>query len=347
MARREIDSASIAKLVGVARSTVSKVINNYPNISEATRNKVLAAVREHQYYPDFSAQIMAGKRTLTIGLFFANHGHWSGDIHVSQMISSMIEHAADIGYHILTHIIRYPSDGQTPSTIKEVFYKRRIDAGIFLGFKNHDSTIEELIEEGFVIGVLDQHLSNREEPNRVVVNFDDSNCAASVIDYLASLGHREIAIINGDRDRNAGQARYIGYLEGLRRNQLSIEDDWVLFSDFGDDGAYETTKQFLARGGKLPTAIAAVNDSTAFGAIRALAEAGVRVPDDISIAGIDGQTLAAYTTPALTTFAFDFDSMLRTLVESVVHVLDNPDPGEPVRAVFPGRLVERESCRRV
>ena len=204
MATRDIDSAQIARMVGVSRSTVSKVINNYPNISPATREKVLAAVRRHQYYPDYSAQIMAGKRTQTIGLFFANDGHWSEDLHASHMVSSLIEYAAELGYHILTHIIRR-SSAEPTSIVKEVFYKRRIDAGLFLGFRNHESAIEELIAEGFVAGVFDQYLPGREEPNRVVVNFDDRASAAAAIDYLTSLGHRDIAVLNGDLTRSAGR----------------------------------------------------------------------------------------------------------------------------------------------
>jgi LacI family transcriptional regulator, galactose operon repressor len=347
MAPRDIDSARIAKIVGVSRSTVSKVINDYPNISEATRAKVLAAVRQHQYFPDYSAQVLAGKKTKTIGLFFANDGHWSEDLHVAHMISSMIEHAAVLGYHILTNIIRNPSAAQTANTIKGAFYQGRIDGGVFLGFKNHESVIEELIADGFVIGIFDQNLPGREEPNRIVVSFDDQNTAEAAIEYLVGLGHRKIAVLNGDRSRNAGQAKYEGYVAGLERNGIPIIDDWTLFGDFREQSAYEIILRFVRQGRELPTAIAAVNDNCAFGAMKALSESGIRVPEDISIIGMDGHPLSAYVRPALTTFVFDFDFMLKTLVQSVANAADRPGSVEPVRAVFPGQLLERDSCRAV
>jgi LacI family transcriptional regulator len=346
MRRRDIDSARIAKLVGVSRSTVSKVINNYPNISEETREKVLAAIRHHQYYPDFSAQILAGKRTSTIGLFFANDGHWSEDVHANHMIASMIEHAAELGYHILTYIIRNPSAQETSGTIKEVFYQRRVDAGLFLGFKNHESVIEELIADDYVVGVFDQKLPGREEPNRIVVNMDDHGSAAAAIDYLAGLGHTKIAVLNGDRTRNAGQSKYEGYIAGLERNGLLVVDDWMLFADFREQGACNTMQQFLRRRRPLPTAIAAVNDNSAFGVMRALNDAGIRVPGDISVVGMDGHILGAYVRPALTTFVFDFDAMLGTLVRAVVGAVED-DQAKTVREVFSGTLLERDSCRRM
>jgi len=347
MAPRDIDSTHIAKLVGVSRSTVSKVINNYPNISDSTRQRVLEAVRNHQYYPDYSAQILAGKRTSTIGLFFANEGTWSKDVHTSQMVATMIEQAAKLGYHILTYVITNPSSRESSATMKEVFYQRRIDAGLFLGFNNHEPVIEELIAEGVIAGIFDQELPGRMEPNRIVVNFDDRSAAAAAIDYLVNLGHSRIAILNGDLNRNAWQAKYQGYLVGMERNAVPLNKDWIMFTDLGDNHVDAVIERFLSRSSPLPTALAAVNDSYAFSAIRALNAAGLRVPEDISVIGMDGQILSEFFRPALTTFAFDFSAMLERLVGSVVSAIENPDQPRRVQTVFPGTLVERESCRRL
>ena len=345
--RRGIDSIRIGKMAGVSRSTVSKVINNYPDISEATREKVRAAIREYQYYPDLSAQILAGKKTDTIGLFFANTGHFSEDILVNFMISSMIETAATLGYHILTYIIRKPSEPSTMDSIKEVFYQRRIDGGVFVGFRNHEPTIEGLIAEGFVVGVFDQSLPGRSEPNRIVVRFEDARAAAAAIDYLAALGHRRIAVIHGDRLRHAGQAKYEGFLEGLGRNGIEVRDEWMLLGDFPRENARLLTARLIERGGVMPTAIAAVNDGVAFGAMEALQAAGLRIPQDVSIIGMDGHPLGPYVRPPLTTFSFDFRAMFETLISAVVAVVEGSPVAGRASTVFPGAFVERESCRRV
>ncbi|MFP4115071.1 MAG: LacI family DNA-binding transcriptional regulator [Spirochaetota bacterium] len=344
MALRDINSTRIAKIAGVSRSTVSKVINDYPSISETTRERVLAAVRRYHYYPDYSARILAGKKTHTLGLFFANEGHWSEDLHASRMISAIIEHAALCGYHILTNIIRTRSDDRSAEVIKEAYYQRRIDGGLFVGFRNHESVVEELIAEGFVVGAFDQDLPGREEPNRIVVNFDDRNSAAAAIDYLAGLGHRAIAVVNGDRSRNAGRAKYEGYLLGLERNGLEVRDDWMLFADFSRPSGFDTMQHFLSREPELPTAVAAVNDSVAFGVIEALTRAGLRVPQDVSVVGMDGHVLGSYFRPPLTTFAFDFGTMLEALVGAVVNAIEHPERATHYRGIYPARLIERESC---
>jgi LacI family transcriptional regulator len=345
--RRDVDSVRIGKMAGVSRSTVSKVINNYPDISEATRARVQAAIREHQYYPALSAQVLAGKKTGTIGLFFANTGHFSEDVLVNFMISSMIEAAGSFGYHMLTYIIRRPGEPLTADSVKEVFYQGRVDAGVFLGFPNVEPTIEQLISQGFAVGVFDQDLAGRSERNRVVVLFDDARTAAACIDRLAALGHRRIAIIHGDRMRHGGQARYEGFLDGMARNGLEVRDEWMLSGDFGRENARLLTRSLIERGGELPTAIAAANDAVAFGAMEAMQAAGLRIPENISIIGMDGHPLGGYVRPGLTTFAFDFRAMFETLISGVVSVVEGSPAAGGARTVFPATFVERQSCRRI
>ncbi len=128
-----IDSVGIARVVGVARSTVSKVLNGYPYVAAETRERILQAIRAYEYYPNHSAQVLAGKQTNTLGLFFFNPGHFSEDVLADFMISSVIENASAMGYRTLAYVIRDPQDGATRGALKEAFYQRRIAAGIFIG----------------------------------------------------------------------------------------------------------------------------------------------------------------------------------------------------------------------
>jgi LacI family transcriptional regulator len=344
-ARKKIDSVDIARLVGVARSTVSKVLNGYPHIAPETRARILQAVRTHQYRPNLSAQILAGKKSNTLGLFFINQGHFSEDVLADFMISSLIENAATFGYHTLAFIIRNPDDADTCASIAETFYQRRIDGGVFIGARNREPVIEALVAEGQVVGVFDQTPAGRHEPNRVVANFDDARTAASVIDYLARLGHRDIAVIHGDRKRNAGVLKHQGFMQGMKAHGLPIVDQWMLSGDFQSEGGYRAMAGLLRDAKALPTAVATVNDNTAFGAMRAIAEAGLRVPEDISIVGIDGHPFCAYARPPLTTFEYDFQEMMHGLISSVVGVVTGREGEVPLHQVFLSRLVERESCR--
>lgn len=343
----KIDSVGIARLVGVARSTVSKALNGYPYVAAETRERILQAVRAYEYYPNYSAQVLAGKQPNTLGLFFFNPGHFSEDVLADFMISSVIENAAALGHRTLAYVIRNPADRAARESLKEAFYQRRIGAGVFIGARNREPLIEQLVADGHVVGVLDQRPPARSEPNRVVTNFDDVETARAVIDYLVSQGHRRIGIIHGDRKRNAGAMKYRGFLAGMRAHGLQIRDAWMMDGDFQTEGGYLAMRRLLAEQAELPTAIAAVNDNTAFGAMRAIAERGLHIPDDVSIVGIDGHPFCAYARPPLTTFEYDIQAMMRGLIASVIGVVTGQPDGVALRQVHTSRLVERQSCRRI
>ncbi|GAE36133.1 LacI family DNA-binding transcriptional regulator [Halalkalibacter akibai] len=147
MKRNKINSAQIAKLAGVSRSTVSRVINNYPNVPSETREKVMKIIKENDYFPDMSAQVLAGKNMRTIGLFIIDKGSVSSDFTSNTLITSVIEEASKHDYYVLTNIIRDCRSPNNVERVKAVFYQNRIDAGIFMGTDNHEPLIEELIAE--------------------------------------------------------------------------------------------------------------------------------------------------------------------------------------------------------
>jgi LacI family transcriptional regulator len=345
--RKKINSAEIARLAGVARSTVSKALNGYPHIAVATRDRILKAVSAYGYYPDHSAQVLAGKRTNTLGLFFFRAGHFSEDVLADFMISSVIENAAAFGYNTLAFVVQGPDDSATRRSLKGAFYERRIAAGIFIGARNREPLIDQLVADGHVVGVFDQRPPRHPEPNRVVANFDDAGTSRAAIDYLASLGHRQIGIIHGDRARNAGSMKYRGFLAGMRANGLPVMEKWMRDSDFQSEGGYRAMRALLNANQRLPTAIAAANDNTAFGAMRAIAEVGLRIPEDISVLGIDGHPFCQFSRPPLTTFEFDFHATMRGLISAVIGVVSGKTEKEALSQVYSARLVERQSCRRI
>lgn len=343
---KEINSIAIAKLVGVSRSTVSKVINNYPNISEVTRARVNKVVEEYGYFPNLSARILAGKRTETLGFFFFDHSHFSEDLLINSMISSFVEHAASFGYHILSYIVREPETERTKRMVREVFHQQRIDGGIILGARNHEPLIEELITEGFVLGIFDQSLPGKEEGNRIVVNLDDERAAHDALCYLHSLGHTKIGVLNGDTRRFAGAAKQAGFIAAARERGIELRPEWTLCTDFGESSGYASMAKFLGSGLGLPTAFAAANDTVAFGALKALEEKGIKVPGEMSIVGIDDHPMSRYMRPALTTYRYDFLAVMRRLIEMIVRRIEEPDSDSPRKEVFFPTFIERDSCGR-
>lgn len=343
---KEINSNEIARLAGVSRSTVSRVINNYANVPEKTKEKVMKIIQQYNYYPNLSAQVLAGKRTRTIGLFMIDAGRVSGDSISSLLLARIIESASSKGYYVLTHIVRDLREPDEARTIKESFYQRRIDGGIFIGAANHEPLIEELITEGFMVAIVDQHLPGRTESNRLVFNFDNETGVDQAIDYLVSLGHQRIGIINGDMNRHSGPSKWRGFQDAMLRNDLPIAEQWILPGDFNEASGYKAIKTFLALKIELPTAIFAANDSVAFGAIRALNESGLRVPQHISIIGFDDHIRSAHYNPALTTIRVDFAGMMDKLTKTLISSIEIGAEGFKPIAVST-ELVIRDSCQEV
>jgi LacI family transcriptional regulator len=343
--KKDINSDEIARIAGVSRSTVSRVVNNYSNVPEKTRQKIMKVIQQHNYFPNVSAQVLAGKKTKTIGLFMIDTGRISGDALVNRMIVSIIEHASSQGYYVLTNIIRNTQDEESIKSVKEIFYRGRIDGGIFIGAMNHEPLVEELISERFQIGIVDQYLPGRSEENRIIVNFDN-DCVHVAMDYLVSLNHKQIGMITGDMKRYSGMVKYEVYLNAMKRHGLPIEKDWIISSDFSEEGGYAATKQFLESNIPLPTAFISANDSVAFGVIRAMHEHGLHIPEDISIIGFDDHGFSARFKPALTTLRFDFDDMMQQLTSSLIHHIEKKESTFKIVTVR-AELICRESCRAI
>jgi len=341
--RSKINSTYIAELAGVSRSTVSRVINNYPSVPPETREKVMKIIKEYNYFPNMSAQVLAGKTMKNIGLFIIEKGNVASDPINPMLIASVIEEASAHDYYVLTHIIRDTTSSKNIEHVKSVFYQNRIDAGIFIGANNHEPFIEELIAEGFTIGIVDQDLAGRDEPNRIVYSFDNENGAMKAIDYLVSLQHRNIGIITGDLKRHAGIARYEGFIKAMEHHGLPVKREWVLKAGFSSIRGYSAMKNFLKTNVELPTAFFAANDSIAFGVIRALNEKKMNVPTDISIIGIDDHVLSEFFQPPLTTFKADFSNMMKGLTLDVIKTIEDTNK-KGIKIIMESQLIERESC---
>ena len=216
-----------------------------------------------------------------------------------------------------------------------------------LGARSNELLVEELVSAGYPIGIFDLNPLGKEESNRIVVNLDDERAAHDAFAYLCNLGHRRIGILNGDIHRSAGTAKMAGFLAAARERGIPIRSEWFLDTDFSEAGGYASMRAFLESGIALPSAFAAANDTVAFGAMRALQECKVRIPDDISVIGIDDHPMAKYQRPALTTFKYDFLGVMRRLVELLVSRIESRDTAGPKRALFSPVFVERESCRAI
>jgi len=340
---KKLTSVQIAKLAGVSRSTVSRVINGYDNVPKATYDRVMEVIRENNYHPHLSGQLLVGKKTGTLGFFWikGKGKRIALDELSSSYLVHVIESAAQMGYLVLTCILENLSDPKNIDWVNKIFMQGRIDAGIFIGVDNDEPLLEALIGGGNVVGIFDHFHPDRTEPNRISVNFEEDT-GGKIIDYLHSLGHKKISLVLGDMDRYSSIKRKESFLAAIERHGMEIRPEWMCVGGIDELRGYDAAKEMLRKtAGNLPTAICANNDAVAFGVYKALAEANIVVPQQISVTGIDGHIRKL--TPPLTTYAFDYHQLFSSLVTRTIAAVEQ-QADNPTTEFIKGQLLKRESC---
>ena len=344
---KKMNSYDIAKLAGVSRSTVSRVINKYSNVPDETRDKVMKVIKENHYYPLLSGQLLTGKRTNTIGFFWISNGVVGTDPLCNSYFIHVIDAAAAQGYLVLSCVLNNLTDTKNLNHVRQLFMQGRIDAGIFIGTNNQEPLIDELVEAGKIVGLFDYYHENEDIANRITVNFE-INSGEKIIDYLYDLGHRKIGIVDGNMSRYTSLQRHKSFLRGLMKHHLIIQNKWLCFGGIASDDGYKAAKAMLQNcNDDYPTAICANNDSVAFGVYNACFERGLKIPEDISIIGIDGHINGCYTQPPLTTISFDFGEMFTSLVSRVIQTIEDPENEVSQNEYIFGTLIERSSCIKI
>ncbi|MDR0568518.1 MAG: LacI family transcriptional regulator [Spirochaetaceae bacterium] len=345
-----IDASEIARIAGVSRATVSRVINNYAFVKSVTRDRVLKVIEQYGYSPNLSAQMLAGKPSNTIGLFlsltdYANPKSRLEDTHINFMTERVINTAMSRGYYVLVYQVRDIRDLCEKKKIIDMFTQSRIDAGVFIGFPRECDVMDHLIRRGFAVGVFDQYQPEREEPNRIAVRIDHRGIA-DMVDYLAGLGCRNIMYISADMRNQTGVDGFGIFKTAMERNSLTIREEYLVRTAALTKTHSETAfQEFMEQKVPLPECILCGNDIVALGVIGALRRYGLRVPEDVSVAGSDDILVSRYFDPPLTTMRYDFDGMMKTLTEKVIDCVEKPFT-QRFEEVYTGTIIVRASCRR-
>lgn len=185
---KRINSNDIARLAGVSRSTVSRVVNGYSNVPEETREKVMKVIKEHHYYPLLSGQLLTGKGTKTLGLFWMGRAGIARDSLTSSYFMHIVDAAARRGYLVLACVLDNITEKHNINYVRKIFMEGRIDAGIFIGTSNTEPLVDELVGLEKIVGLFDYYHENEDIPNRICVNFD-RNSGEETIDYQIGRAH--------------------------------------------------------------------------------------------------------------------------------------------------------------
>lgn len=336
-------SSEVARRAGVSRTTVSFVLNNVRDqgISEATRERVLAAARELGYEPNAAARTLAMGSTGTVALVIPRSEHLYADVFLGQLAASINQECHRQGLKML--IESSDEEGQAPGSFVDLVRSRRIDGLIVVnpGEAGREH-LQRIADAGIPLVVFGTGLPLRERFHST--GDDTSQTTHLVMDHLVGLGHREIAFVNfAQPGYLAVNERERGWRESLAAAGVDVDPRWAVHADITALSGYHATQELLARKVRF-TALFAGNDTIAFGAMRALTEAGIRIPHDVALAGYDDIPLARFASPPLTTVRTDPIGMGRDAMDQLMALLRGETEVPPERHRLPVQLIVRESC---
>ena len=324
----------VAREAGVSYSTVSRVVNNFKYIKPETRDRVEAAMDKLGYVANLNARSLAGGRSHVVG---------------------MLIYELDTSYHV--EIVRGVDAEITTSEYdlmlstthkrkrRESTYVTQLTQGLVDGLllvlpRNLEGYLEDLVRQRVPYVLIDHPGIDNKSNTITVTNWQGAYDATQ---YLIELGHCRIGFVTGFIEVASAQDRLAGYQTAIRDNGLFVDPELICKGDFLEDSGYEAAKKFLSLT-KPPTAIFASSDVSAFGAMRAIDEAGYRVPQDISVVGFDDVPEASYLRPGLTTVRQPLREMGELATRILVARIEDPLlPPEQVE--LPTRLIIRDTCQ--
>lgn len=330
----------MAALAGVSRTTVSFVLNDREaGIAPETRARVLRAAAELGYMPSAAARTLASGQTRTLGLVVCHARHLLTDAFLPQAVFGLTQVAKGRGYRVLVEALE---DVRAEHAYQELVQAKQIDGLLVLNPRADDRRLPELIDEGFPVVTIGR------PPGGHGHSLDVDNVAAAHLatSHLLALGHRRIAHVGYGSPRFTTVAeRLSGYRAALEEAGAPADDALIAFADYSADSGAAMVRTLLGRHDGAPpfTALFCGNDTIAVGAMSALREAGLRVPEDVAVVGFDDVPMAAHTEPPLTTVRSPLLAMAEDAAHRLVDLVEGHALPE-IATLLPVGLVVRGSC---
>ena len=331
----------IARLAGVGVSTVSRVINDHPDVKDETREKILKIIKESNYIPNNSARILKKNNTNNIGVlvkgvfnpFFA------------EMINIIGNRINEAGYTMILQQNDYATEDDVDNLIAFV-KEKRLQGIICLGgnFLNINDESFQFLDIPVVLTSVNT-LSKESKSKFSSIGIDNVLAAKASIQYLIDKGHRNIGILLGEKnDVGISGLRLEGYKKALEENNIPYSEENIFIGDYDYSGAYRVTKEII-NNRKDITAIFSISDIMAVGAAKSVIDQGLKVGEDISIMGFDGMDISKYYNPGITTVKQPKKNMANNSIDLLLALLAKKE--EHKHIIFETKIIERESCKKV
>lgn len=324
---------------GVSIATVSKALNDHSDIAEATKEKVKRVAKEMGYLPNSSARALKTNRTYNLGVLFVDEAQ-SGLTHeyFAKVLDSFKVEAEKRGYDI-TFISKYI--GRKNMSYYEHSKYRGVDGVVIACIDFSDADVLELIHGELPVVTIDHVFDNR-----TAIISDNIKGIKDLITYIYEMGHRKIAYIHG-ADSSVTQNRVGSFHKTLWELGIEVKDEYVKSGVYHDPETTARLTKELLRLKERPTCIIFPDDFSCIGGINAIKEFGLRIPEDISVAGYDGITLSQILDPPLTTYQQDTDALGRKAAQKLISLIENPKISIIERVVVEGKVLPGKTVKKL
>lgn len=337
-----ITITDIARMCGVGVTTVSRAINNHPDINIETKARIMKVIQKNNYVPNNSARNLKRSESKTIAVLIKG----ITNPFFNPMITVFEKEIKKKKYSFILH--RVDENEDEIDVAIGLAKEKRLTGIVFLGgnFIHSENKVNQLTVP-FVLSTIG--MAPEFDPTKYSsVSVDDLKESYKMVDYLCSQGHKKIAIISAPmEDMSIGKLRHEGYKKALQDNQIEYNEKLIRctkkdIEGYSMENGYKVTKELLESGEEF-TALYAISDSLAIGACRAFIEAGKKVPGDYSVAGFDGLNISLYYNPSLTTIKQPVEEIAQESIKILFKLINKK--ASHVHKIFPAQLVIGESTK--
>ncbi len=330
----------VARHANVSAATVSRVLSSPERVSESTRERVTAAVRDTGYTINQAARSLRLKAARTILMAAPN----IGNPYYSTVLDAVIREASSRGYSVLcaTRI------GDDPNRwLSDYLLSNRADGLLLFDGSLDTFGLYEMADTGATLPPLVAAYDEIPDPQFNSVLIDNRAAAMRAVEYLIELGHRKIGHVIGPSRNRKTNERFAGFHQGMQEAGLPVRNDWLVQGDY-NMGSGTAAAEALLSCAELPTAVFCANDEMAIGLIHRLRHAGIESPRDISVIGFDDIAVAAYFAPPLTTMRQPREDIGRMSTRTLIDIIEGQVSSlDPVHVTLRAELVVRESTARI
>jgi LacI family transcriptional regulator/LacI family purine nucleotide synthesis repressor/LacI family repressor for deo operon, udp, cdd, tsx, nupC, and nupG len=342
MEKKTVTVYDIAKEAGVSPATVSRVLTGNASVKEEKRKKVIELIEKYNFQPNALARGLFKKETKTIGIILPD----VRNPFFSTVYLMADKAALNKGYTMM--LCNSMSNSELESKYLTSLSEKQVDAMIFVGGRVNDININEdaikelqLISSRMPLVVINGIV---EGLDCCKITTEEDKGIEGLVDYLVSLGHTNIGIIGGELNITSTIIKHKALEKALSKHGMKFNRDWMIMGGYSIEVGTELIKEMMIKESK-PTAIIAINDFVAVGAIKGAKELGVKVPEDISITGFDDTYLSEIISPQLTTVSHNYELIGESVIELIINALSKKEFKKAIS--IPTKLVTRESCYKV